>query len=112
MLKGLLDGVILNVIGDSGELYGYELNEKLQAYHFQELSMGTIYPLLQKLEKKKLIQSQQKQSADGPKRKYYSLTTLGAQERMLFNAQWASLSTIMQNIVGDNHEYWSTNRWK
>jgi len=45
-----------------------------------EVSEGTIYPLLLRLEKNGLVNSEKKESAFGPKRKYYKLTILGKEE--------------------------------
>ena len=45
MLKGTLEGCILTVIGQ-GEVYGYEISQKLERYGFGKIAEGTIYPLL------------------------------------------------------------------
>ena len=50
MLKGTLEGCILKVISKN-ETYGYEISEALKDYGFSNISEGTIYPLLLRLEK-------------------------------------------------------------
>ena len=40
MLKGTLEGCILTVIGQ-GEVYGYEISQKLERYGFGKITSGT-----------------------------------------------------------------------
>ena len=42
------------------EIYGYELVQELRGYGFETIVGGTIYPLLQKLEKQRLIKAELK----------------------------------------------------
>ena len=51
LLKGVLEGCVLDMIGQK-ERYGYELVQTLREAGFDTIVPGTIYPLLQKLEKK------------------------------------------------------------
>ena len=51
MMKGLLDGAILGLIA-KGETYGYEILEKLKEHQFPEISDGSIYPVLLRLDKR------------------------------------------------------------
>ncbi|WP_161498136.1 PadR family transcriptional regulator, partial [Streptococcus suis] len=50
MLKGVLDGCVLQIISQK-EIYGYELVQELRKQGFENMVGGTAYPLLQKLEK-------------------------------------------------------------
>lgn len=50
LLKGILDGCVLAVI-DKETVYGYELSEKLQRAGLKDVSEGTIYPVLLRLQK-------------------------------------------------------------
>lgn len=50
LLRGTLEGCILKIINDK-ETYGYEIAENLKLYGFKDISEGTIYPLLIRLEK-------------------------------------------------------------
>ena len=50
MMKGLLDGAILGLIAQ-GETYGYEILDKLKSQQFPEISDGSIYPVLLRLNK-------------------------------------------------------------
>ncbi len=79
MLKGVLEGSILAIIQQK-EVYGYEISQTLKGYGFGEISEGTIYPLLLRLEKNGCLDSVYSESKQGPKRKYYLLTEKGKQE--------------------------------
>ena len=50
LLKGILDGCVLAII-EKEEIYGYELSQKLQHYGLKDISEGTIYPVLLRLQK-------------------------------------------------------------
>lgn len=41
----------IKIVGDH-ETYGYEVCEKLENYGFEEISEGSVYPILVRLEKK------------------------------------------------------------
>ncbi len=56
LLRGTLEGCILKIINDK-ETYGYEIAENLKLYGFKNISEGTIYPLLIRLEKNNFLNS-------------------------------------------------------
>ncbi|WP_462408612.1 PadR family transcriptional regulator [Neobacillus sp. Marseille-QA0830] len=103
MLKGILDGCLLAIINE-GEIYGYELAAKLESYGFHSFSEGTIYPLLLRMQREKLVTTTLRKSTAGPKRKYYSLTEKGKQELDEFIQRWAQLSASVHNVLnkGEN----------
>ncbi len=53
MLKGVLEGCILYIISQE-EVYGYELSTKLNKHGFTFVSEGSIYPLLLRMQKRKI----------------------------------------------------------
>ncbi|WP_123053245.1 PadR family transcriptional regulator [Clostridium sp. JN-1] len=104
LLKGILEGCILKIISEK-ETYGYELYSSLSNYGFTDLSEGTLYPLLIRLEKNKLLSSVTRDSPLGPKRKYYSLTKLGESELIDFCKAWDDISKSVNKILdGDSNE--------
>ncbi|RZI49381.1 PadR family transcriptional regulator [Lactococcus kimchii] len=98
LLKGPLDGALLLVISQS-ETYGYEITEKLEQLGFLSIAAGTIYPILQKLEREKMIQGEMRKSQEGPKRKYFTITTAGQNRLKTFLADWQALTQAMQNLI-------------
>lgn len=98
MLKGILDGCLLAIIKNK-EVYGYELAEKLEDYGFHSFSEGTIYPLLLRMQKEKLVTSTLKKSTAGPRRKYYSLTLKGETELEMFMERWDYLQANVNSVL-------------
>ncbi|MFA9557752.1 PadR family transcriptional regulator [Evansella sp. AB-rgal1] len=86
LLKGILEGCILAIISKH-TVYGYELSMKLQQFGLQ-VSEGSIYPILLRLQKEKLIRGEMQKSPNGPNRKYYFLTNEGEEALEEFRANW------------------------
>jgi len=101
LLKGILEGCILKIIFKK-ETYGYELYNSLKIRGFDDLSEGTLYPLLIRLEKNDLLLSVSRDSPLGPKRKYYSLTKIGERELVVFCMLWNKISKSVNKILGDD----------
>ncbi|MDS0525900.1 PadR family transcriptional regulator [Clostridium sp. SHJSY1] len=101
LLKGVLEGCILKVIKNR-ETYGYELYNIMKDYGFENISEGTLHPLLIRLEKNGLLKSELRDSPFGPKRKYFSLTEKGKTELKEFDTSWNDIVTTVKNIWEDN----------
>jgi PadR family transcriptional regulator PadR len=101
LLKGILEGCILKIISKK-ETYGYELYNSIKTNGFDDLSEGTLYPLLIRLEKNNLLSSVSRDSPLGPKRKYYSLTKIGEEELIYFCNSWDKISKSVNKILGDD----------
>lgn len=97
LMKGILEGCILKIIGNS-ETYGYEIVTQLQTHGFTDAKEGTLYPLLLRLEKKNLITAVFKPSPLGPKRKYYYLTDVGKEYVSNFYDIWKEISDSVDDI--------------
>jgi len=98
ILKGLLEGCILKIICNN-ETYGYEICERLTQFGFKEITEGSVYPILIRLEKKKLIYSVMKPSPLGPMRKYYFLTEEGKTELVDFVDTWKEIMGNIENVL-------------
>ena len=97
LMKGILESCILKII-EKYETYGDEIVVQLQNYGFGEMKEGTIYPLLLRLEKKKLITATFKESPLGPKRKYYSLTPEGKEYVNSFYKAWQEITESVEKV--------------
>ena len=98
LLKGVLDGCVLAIIAEE-EIYGYELVQRLKEAGFHTIIGGTIYPLLQKLEKNGLIDGIMKKSPEGPDRKYFTITTEGQVYLADFKKQWQGLVVKVDQLM-------------
>jgi DNA-binding PadR family transcriptional regulator len=87
MLKGILEGCVLELIG-RGETYGYEITRKLNALGFTEVVDGTVYTILLRLEKNGLVDITKKPSDMGPPRKFFTLNDAGRKELKAFWEKW------------------------
>lgn len=56
MLKGVLEGCVLEIISHE-ETYGYEITKRLNELGFLDVVDGTVYTILVRLEKNKLVQT-------------------------------------------------------
>jgi PadR family transcriptional regulator PadR len=99
ILKGLLEGCVLKIVKEN-ETYGYEICETLMNYGFKDITEGSVYPILIRLEKKKLIYSVMKNSPFGPKRKYYYLTDEGEEALQDFIILWNGVKTNVDSVLG------------
>jgi PadR family transcriptional regulator, regulatory protein PadR len=102
ILKGLLEGCILSIV-EKEESYGYEIIKRLAVGGFPQVGEGSVYPILLRLEQKKLISFVKKASPLGPDRKYYRLTEEGEAMLIEFRNQWASVRKAVDGIVEEDH---------
>ena len=80
--KGSLEALILQLIEQEGETYGYALTQKAKEMSNGKLKIteGTLYPLLHKLEEADILESELKPYGNRT-RKYYRLTIKGKKEQ-------------------------------
>lgn len=97
MLKGVLEGCILVIIG-RGKTYGYEITSSLRQHGFIDIVEGTVYTILIRLEKKGLVSTDKKPSEMGPPRKLYALTKVGHKELRRFWAKWNFVSSKINEL--------------
>ena len=100
MLKGVLEGLVLEVIGQK-ESYGYEITKRLNELGFGGLVEGTVYAVLIRLERDKLVTIQKVASTQGPPRKLYSLNNAGRGELANFWERWDFMSDKLKNLKGE-----------
>ena len=100
MLKGILEGCVLEII-NRGDTYGYEITRRLNALGFTDVVEGTVYTILVRLEKNKLVNTEKRRSELGPPRKFYSLNTAGREELQAFWDKWEFLSSKINELKGN-----------
>lgn len=105
LLKGLLEGCILKIIAQ-GETYGYQITSDLNKTGFHDLNEGSVYPVLIRLEKKGLVDTETKKSSLGPRRKYFRITLKGERYLESFTEVWGEISSMVNKILkgGAIHE--------
>jgi PadR family transcriptional regulator, regulatory protein PadR len=97
MLKGVLEGCVLEII-NRGETYGYEITRRLNALGFTEVVEGTVYTILVRLEKSKLVEITKKPSDMGPPRKFFALNDAGRKELRRFWDKWEFVASKINEL--------------
>ncbi|WP_407310000.1 PadR family transcriptional regulator [Desulfosporosinus sp. SB140] len=97
MLKGVLEGCVLEIISHK-ETYGYEITRRLNALGFTDVVDGTVYTILIRLEKSKLVEISKKPSDMGPPRKFFVLNDAGREELRKFWERWEFVSSKINEL--------------
>jgi PadR family transcriptional regulator, regulatory protein PadR len=97
MLKGVLEGCVLHIISQE-QIYGYEITRRLNALGFSDVVDGTVYTILTRLEKQKLVDIEKKPSDMGPPRKFYTLNDEGREELQRFWAKWEFIASRINEL--------------
>ena len=97
MLKGVLEGCVLEIISHE-EIYGYEITRRLNALGFSDVVDGTVYTILVRLEKNKLVEITKKLSDKGPPRKFYVLNGAGHEELRRFWKKWEFVASKINQL--------------
>jgi DNA-binding PadR family transcriptional regulator len=77
-IKGFLEDIVLHLINEEGEMYGYEITQKVRELSQGAITIteGALYPILHKLEREAKLTVSYRKIA-GRLRKYYRLTPEG-----------------------------------
>ncbi|AOT71402.1 PadR family transcriptional regulator [Geosporobacter ferrireducens] len=94
--KGVLELCVL-VLLSKQDYYGYELVEEISKY--VDISEGTIYPLLRRLQKEGYLESYLQESSEGPPRKYYRITGLGKSTKDELVKEWTDFVEGVNFII-------------
>jgi PadR family transcriptional regulator, regulatory protein PadR len=95
--KGTLDMCVLAVLA-RGDSYAYELVSTLS--ETMEISEGTIYPLMRRLQAEAWVSTYFVESSSGPPRKYYSLTAAGRASLTDMEDEWRSFVDEVNGVLG------------
>ncbi|MGV8845062.1 PadR family transcriptional regulator [Tessaracoccus sp.] len=101
LLKGVLGMLVLRVLADE-ETYGYELVSRLTNRGLAGISTGTVYPVLNRLEREGLLDSRLVASTAGPARKYYGVTAAGRAALAEAISGWDDLAAAVSSVLGPN----------
>ncbi|SDI97795.1 DNA-binding transcriptional regulator, PadR family [Natribacillus halophilus] len=97
MFKGVLEGCVLEIISRK-ETYGYEITRQLNDLGFTDVVDGTVYTILVRLEKNKLVEITKKSSDKGPPRKFYVLNDEGREELRRFWEKWEFVASKINEL--------------
>ncbi len=85
---------------DEQTAYGYEIVKTLgERASFLQLEQGTVYPLLRRLEKRKLLESEWNYDDPTKPKKYYKLTADGKMALQMMTETWSVLSDELRRLL-------------
>ena len=88
--------LLLSILAD-GESYGYKIIQRVRELSGGQIewSDGMLYPVLHRLERDGLVQSEWRESETGRERKYYFLSTDGRKALKTERQQWLSVHNTL-----------------
>jgi PadR family transcriptional regulator PadR len=103
--RGSLELIVLHLLA-SGEAYGYEIVSKLTAETngALEVTDGTLYPVLYRLERARLVSVRWETPDRGVPRKYYRLTDAGRDELERLTHEWTTFAKAMAKLLRQDRE--------
>jgi PadR family transcriptional regulator PadR len=98
--RGALELAVLHLLAPA-EAYGYEIVSKLsdETGGALEITDGTLYPVLYRLERAGFVAVRWETPARGVPRKYYRLTPEGRAELARLTQEWNSFSAAMARLL-------------
>ena len=99
--KGVLEHCVLALLRN-GPRYGVELLGELSAVSVMTTSQGTIYPLLSRLRREGLVDTELRESPSGPPRRYYTLTAVGRAALAEFTRAWPLFRDAVDHFLDDS----------
>ena len=100
LVQGTLDLLILKMLALE-PLHGWAISLRLKQVSGDvlQVSDGSLYPALHKLEQEGWIKAEWKPSENNRRAKYYSLTRLGRKELEKETANWRRLSAAITQVI-------------
>src|SRR6266849_1090723 len=99
-VQGTLDVLVLKIVALEPQ-HGWAISQRLKQVSGDvlQVSEGSLYPALHKLEQEGWITAEWKQTENNRRAKFYSLTPLGRRQLESEAANWQRLSTAISHIV-------------
>ena len=99
-LKGTLDMLILKVVA-LGPIHGYAISQRIQqiSRHVFQLTQGSLYPALHRLEDRGWLTADWKSTETGREAKFYTLTRKGQKQLETEVLNWERLTDAVSLIL-------------
>jgi len=100
--QGTLDMLILKILSLEPS-HGYGIAQRVQQVSRDavQLNQGSLYPALHRLEQKRWLKAEWRQSETGREAKFYSLTRAGEKQLALEKATWDRLTAAVDLIFNE-----------
>jgi transcriptional regulator len=100
LVQGTLDLLILKILALQ-PLHGWAISRRLKSISGEvlQVSEGSLYPALHKLEQEGWITAEWKQTENNRRAKFYSLTRAGRRQLESEAANWEILSAAISHVI-------------
>jgi transcriptional regulator len=100
LVQGTLDLLLLKILALE-PLHGWAISQRLKSVSGEvlQVSEGSLYPALHKLEQEGWITAEWKQTENNRRAKFYSLTNIGRKQLESEAANWERLSAAISMVV-------------
>jgi PadR family transcriptional regulator PadR len=100
--QGTLDMLLLHVLSLQ-PLHGYAIAQRVQQISRDavRVNQGSLYPALHRLEQKRWLVAEWRQSETGREAKFYALTKAGRKQLAVERASWDKLTAAVQLIFNE-----------
>lgn len=97
IMKGSIDILLLSLLNQR-DMYGYEIVKTLKqnSNELYNMSEGTLYPALKRLESKDWLLSYWESAENGGRRKYYRITDNGKRELAKKLTEWKQINHLIK----------------
>jgi transcriptional regulator len=102
VLQGTLDTIILRILDTDGPLHGYGIARRIEQTSGERLKIeeGSLYPALRRVEKRGDAKAEWRQSETGREARFYAITPTGRKRLREATASWATISGVVNDILG------------
>jgi len=102
--QGTLDMLILQVLSLE-PAHGYGIAQRLEQISraVVHVNQGSLYPALHRLEQKRWVKGEWKQSETGREAKFYSLTPAGRKQLAVEKQSWQRLTGAVQLVFDEGN---------
>ena len=100
--QGTLDMLILQMLS-LGPAHGYGIAQRLQQVSREavQVNQGSLYPALHRLEQKRWLKAEWRESETGREAKFYALTPAGHRQLAVEKASWDRLAVAVRLIFNE-----------
>jgi transcriptional regulator len=102
--KGSAEMIVLSLL-EARPRHGYELAKMIESQSESKLQfhVASLYPLLYRLERKKLVEGKWVEKAGERRRRFYKLTLAGRRALDEQRRSWREFVTALQRLTGFDH---------
>jgi PadR family transcriptional regulator PadR len=100
LVQGTLNLLVMKIVALE-PMHGWAISQRLKQIsgNILQVSEGSLYPALHKLEQEGWITAEWKTSELGRRARFYSLTRLGRRQLLKESANWERLSNAITSVV-------------